>query len=139
MKLSFDCEGARFCLRFPCAFPHEKHTDADCADCHKTYQPQDKSDDEFVTKPPKDIGDAFWLKKGTFKTRPLTHAGCFTCHNQESELAPLPPNCDACHKPPAAEKRAADFDEKSGEDDGDSGLVDADCLAQANFGGRVST
>ena len=93
-------------------FPHDKHADADCADCHRTYQPQGKSDDEFVTKPPKNIGDAFWLKKGTFQTRPLTHAGCFTCHNQESELAPLPPNCDACHKPPAAEKRAVDFDAK---------------------------
>ena len=79
-------------------FPHDKHADADCADCHRTYQPQGKSDDEFVTKPPKNIGDAFWLKKGTFQTRPLTHAGCFTCHNQESELAPLPPNCDSCHK-----------------------------------------
>lgn len=29
----------------------------------------------------------------------LTHAKCFTCHNQESELAPLPPNCDSCHQP----------------------------------------
>ena len=58
------------------------------------------------------MGDGFWLKKGTFKTRPLTHAGCFTCHNQESELAPLPPNCDACHKPFPPEKQLADFDEK---------------------------
>ena len=69
-----------------------------CAVCHQTYQPQGKSDDEFVTKPPKDIGDSFWLKKGTYKTRPVTHAACFTCHNQEAELAPLPQNCDACHK-----------------------------------------
>jgi hypothetical protein len=93
-------------------FPHDKHADSECTDCHKPYQPQGRSDDEFVTKPPKSIGDAFCLKKGTFQTRPLTHAGCFTCHNQESELAPLPPNCDACHKPPASEKRAADFNEK---------------------------
>jgi hypothetical protein len=28
-----------------------------------------------------------------------THAKCFSCHNQESELAPLPPDCDTCHKP----------------------------------------
>ena len=69
-----------------------------CAVCHQTYQPQGKSDDEFVTKPPKDIGDSFWLKKGAYKTRPITHAACFTCHNQEAELAPLPQNCDACHK-----------------------------------------
>lgn len=101
-----------FVSDFRVAFPHEKHTDADCGDCHQTHQPQDKSDDEFVTKPPKDIGDRFWLKKGTFKTRPLTHAGCFTCHNQESELAPLPPNCDACHKlpGPSTATRVVDFD-----------------------------
>ena len=101
-----------FVSDFRVLFPHDKHADATCADCHETYQPQGKSDDEFVTKPPKNIGDGFWLKRGTFQTRPLTHAGCFNCHNQESELAPLPPNCDACHKPPAGEKRLADFDEK---------------------------
>src|SRR4051794_40761983 len=101
-----------FVSDFRVAFPHGKHEDTDCADCHQTYRPQDKSDDEFVTKPPKNIGDSFWLKKGTFKTRPLTHANCFTCHNQESELAPLPQNCDACHKPSVSEKRTVDFDEK---------------------------
>ena len=81
-----------------------------CAVCHQTYQPQVKSDDEFVTKPPKDLGEAFWLKKGTFKSRPLTHADCFSCHNQESELAPLPQHCDACHKLPEKAKPEADFD-----------------------------
>jgi cytochrome c7-like protein/class III cytochrome C family protein len=81
-----------------------------CAVCHQTYQPQGKSDDEFVIKPPKEIGDSFWLKKGTFKSRPITHADCFTCHNQESELAPLPQNCDACHKLPDKVKPKADFD-----------------------------
>ena len=98
-----------FVSDFQVQFPHEKHADAECADCHQTHQPQEKSDDEFVTKPPKNIGDAFWLKKGTFQTKPLTHTGCFTCHNQESELAPLPPNCDGCHKRPAPEKRPSDF------------------------------
>lgn len=105
-------KGRDFVSDFHVLFPHDKHTDASCEDCHKTHQPQEKSDDEFVSKPPKNIGDAFWLKKGTFKTRPLTHAGCFTCHNQESELAPLPQNCDSCHKPPVVETLAADFDEK---------------------------
>jgi c(7)-type cytochrome triheme protein len=100
-----------FVSEFRVAFPHAKHEDAaSCDDCHKTYQPQGKSDDEFLNKPPKDMGDAFWLKKGTFKTRPLTHASCFTCHNQESEVAPLPKNCDACHKLGASESRATDFD-----------------------------
>jgi hypothetical protein len=90
-----------------------RHLESDpksCETCHQTYQPQEKSDDEFVTKPPKDIGDNFWLKKGTFKTRPITHSTCFTCHNQESELAPLPPDCNACHKLPTPAKLATDFD-----------------------------
>ena len=82
-----------------------------CAVCHQTHQAQAKSDDEFVTKPPADLGEAFWLKKGSFKTRPITHAGCFTCHNQESELAPLPQNCDSCHKLPAAIP-VGDFDQQ---------------------------
>lgn len=69
-----------FVWDFRVLFPHDKHADADCADCHKP--------------------------------RPLNHAACFTCHNQESELAPLPPNCDACHKPLPAEKLVTDFDEK---------------------------
>src|SRR6185436_20801519 len=33
-----------FTSEFRVAFPHEKHADADCADCHQTYQPQGKSD-----------------------------------------------------------------------------------------------
>jgi c(7)-type cytochrome triheme protein len=99
-----------FVSEFRVAFPHDKHADASCDDCHTTYQPQDKSDDEFVTKPPKNIGDSFWLKKGAFKTRPLTHASCFTCHNQESELAPLPKDCDSCHKLPLGGRQTADFD-----------------------------
>lgn len=78
-----------FVSDFRVLFPHDKHSDADCADCHQTHQPQ-----------------------ATFQKWPLTHGGCFTCHNQESELAPLPASCDACHKPPPAEKRAVDFDEK---------------------------
>jgi hypothetical protein len=80
-----------------------------CSVCHQTHQPQGKSDDEFVTKPPGDLGDSFWLKKGTFKNRPLTHAGCFTCHNQESELAPLPQSCNSCHKLSGTEA-SPDFD-----------------------------
>lgn len=84
-------KGRDFASDFRVLFPHDKHADAGCEDCHKPYQAQ---------------------AKGMFQTRPITHAGCFTCHNQESELAPLPPNCDACHKPPAAEKRTKDFDEK---------------------------
>jgi len=75
-----------------------------CPVCHQTFQPQGTSDEEYATKPPKNLGDAFWLKKGTFKTLPNSHAICFTCHNNEAEIAPLPSDCNACHKlaaPPA--------------------------------------
>jgi hypothetical protein len=68
-----------------------------CAVCHKTYQPQGEADDEYVTKPPKDLTDeAFWLKKGAFKTSP-NHAVCFTCHAPEG-LQPTSADCATCHK-----------------------------------------
>jgi Cytochrome c7 and related cytochrome c len=44
--------------------------------------PQDKHADQDVS-----------FKKGT-----VMHAACFVCHNQESELAPLPQSCGSCHK-----------------------------------------
>lgn len=80
----------------------QKQPPANCGVCHETYQPQGKSSEEYVTKPPKDLGDAFWLKKGTFKTSPNSHAGCFTCHNAESGIAPVSSDCQACHKLPSA-------------------------------------
>lgn len=73
-------------------------TPASCPVCHQTYQPQGNSSEEFVTKPPKNIGDNFWLKKGTFKTIPNSHAVCFTCHNSDSGIAPEPKDCNVCHK-----------------------------------------
>jgi cytochrome c7-like protein/class III cytochrome C family protein len=91
------------------AFRTEDSEPKSCSVCHQTYQPQGKSDEEFVAKPPKNIGDSFWLKKGSFKSRPTTHAACFTCHNQESELEPLPQKCDACHKL-SPSVSSADFD-----------------------------
>ena len=104
-------KGKNFVSDFKVSFPHDKHEDSECAGCHETRQPQGDSDQEFMTKPPKNHGDAFWLKKGTFKSPPLTHSNCFTCHNQESELPPLPQNCDSCHKPAVANTQA-DFDQK---------------------------
>jgi hypothetical protein len=89
----------------------QKQPPANCAVCHQTYQPQGKSSEEYVTKPPKDLGDAFWLKKGTFKTIPNSHAGCFTCHNAESGIAPTSSACQACHKLSAAGSEIkSDFD-----------------------------
>ena len=76
----------------------QKQPPANCGVCHQTYQPQGKSSEEYVTKPPKDLGDAFWLKKGTFKTSPNSHTGCFTCHNAESGIAPASSDCQTCHK-----------------------------------------
>lgn len=72
-------KGREFRSDFKVVFPHEKHEDASCDDCHEMQQ------------------------KKVVKTRLLTHANCFVCHNQESELQPLGSSCDACHKPPTAE------------------------------------
>lgn len=74
-----------------------------CPVCHETHQPQGKSNDEFVTTPPKGLlEDVFWLKKGAFKTTPTTHAACSNCHNEEAGIPPAPTDCAACHKFPAA-------------------------------------
>ena len=122
---------------FVIGFPHDKHVDIvaghntkssvfinaaftsarksvaeeSCAVCHKTMLPQDKSDDEFVTKPPATIGDGFWLKKGTFKSAPTGHTTCFTCHSADAGMLPAPSNCAACHQPKPPQP-AGDFDAK---------------------------
>jgi len=83
-----------------------------CPVCHETYQPQGKSSEEYLVKPPKDIGDNFWLKKGTFKTIPTSHTICFTCHNADSGIAPEPKNCETCHKLTSAAPLQVDFDPK---------------------------
>jgi hypothetical protein len=70
-----------------------------CSTCHQTYQPQGDSDQEFVTAPPKNLpDDAFWLKKGTFKTAPTSHSTCFTCHSEDGGLKPASSDCNTCHK-----------------------------------------
>lgn len=82
-----------------------------CSVCHQTRLPQGKSDVEYVTPPPPKLGDAFWLKKGTFKTAPTGHATCFTCHSADTGILPAPQTCSACHqlKP---QQPTADFDPK---------------------------
>lgn len=126
---------------FGVGFPHEKHLEVvgfngprrnpsflfttvafrsvaqdepkSCVVCHQTYQPQGDSNDEYVTKPPKNLGDAFWLKKGTFKTTPVSHTTCFTCHNADSGIPPDSKDCHVCHKLlPSGAKPRADFDPK---------------------------
>jgi hypothetical protein len=76
----------------------------------RTYQPQGQSSEEYVTKPPKNIGDNFWLKKGTFKTIPNSHTICFTCHNADSGIAPEPKSCEVCHKLAPPRPTKVDFD-----------------------------
>jgi hypothetical protein len=116
---------------FAVGFPHDKHLDVvglnapqsdravqfvsvafqekkegipkSCPVCHQTYQAQGDSSEEYVTKPPKTIGDNFWLKKGTFKTIPNSHVVCFTCHNSDSGITPEPKDCNVCHKLNASE------------------------------------
>lgn len=99
--------------KFVAVMFQEKKTPASCPVCHSTYQPQGNSSEEYVTKPPKNIGDNFWLKKGTFKTIPNSHTICFSCHNADSGVAPEPKNCNVCHKLLSpANKLPTDFDPK---------------------------
>lgn len=126
---------------FEVAFPHDKHIDIvsryenplktdgngsffvrasmrraeeSCAVCHQTYQPQGKSNDEYVTAPPKNLGDGYWLKKGTFKSVPLGHTTCFTCHSEDTGILPAQKDCGTCHKLKQA-LPPTDFDPKSAE------------------------
>jgi hypothetical protein len=69
-----------------------------CATCHTTLNPQGDSPDEYYTKPPSDLGDGFWLKRGTFKSNPLGHTQCFTCHSADTGLPPAPTDCSSCHQ-----------------------------------------
>ncbi len=146
---------------FGVAFPHDKHMDVvgwnapqdrgrasfmnvlfqekkpappkSCPVCHETYQPQGKSNDEYVTRPPKNIGDDFWLKKGMFKTLPNSHATCFTCHNPDSGIAPDSKDCHVCHKLLAPQKLKADFDSAS------AAAMGADGFMLARWSRRISS
>lgn len=86
-----------------------------CLFCHQTYEPQGKSPDEFVTARPANLAEeAFWLKKGAFKSTPNTHERCSACHNKDTGIAPDPADCGACHKltPLTAVDPQRDFDPK---------------------------
>lgn len=87
-------------------------SDESCTVCHQTYEPQGDSEMEYVTAPPADLGDRFWLKKGTFKTAPSDHTTCFTCHSTDVGIEPAPNSCATCHKlkPPPPK---TDFDPKA--------------------------
>lgn len=153
-----------FVSEFRVGFPHDKHLDVvgmnqpgllndktrfvnafwksqkppdqskTCSLCHQLYQPQGSSSEEYVTKPPKTLGDKFWLKKGTFQTAPNSHTGCFVCHNSDSGIAPESKDCQACHKlTPSSQKVKVDFDPKLA---ADMGIVDKTILQK--WGWRIS-
>lgn len=119
---------------FVIKFPHDKHieivtarasrsvfrnaawtpappAEESCVVCHKTLAPQGDGAEEFMTPPPAKLGDAFWLKKGTFKSVPLGHTTCFTCHSADSGITPAPSDCATCHQLRPAQP-PADFDAK---------------------------
>src|SRR6266571_477075 len=128
-----------FVSEFGVGFPHDKHLDVvslngfgrghnelfvaaslqekkkegppkSCPVCHQTYQPQGKSKEEYAGTPPKNLGDNFWLKKGTFETTPNSHTVCFSCHNADLGIPPAPGDCNLCHKLSAAQNVKVDFD-----------------------------
>jgi hypothetical protein len=105
-----------------------------CPVCHQTYQPQGNSSEEYVSTPPKTLGEAFWLKKGTFKTTPNGHTVCFTCHNPDAGIAPAPSECNACHKLAAQTVTKTDFDPKLAET---IGVTDKTILTA--WRGRISS
>src|SRR5215213_3703050 len=100
-------------LAFPVGPMRGAQATDSCSNCHQTYMPQNDSDDEFVTPSPKDLAeDAFWLKKGAFKTTPTSHETCFTCHTAESGLKPAQTDCATCHELRPTVEARADFDPK---------------------------
>lgn len=146
-----------FVSEFGVGFPHDKHIDVvglnrsgrpsfvtalfqekkpgppkSCPVCHETYQPQGNSSEEYVVKPPKTLGDAFWLKKGTFKTIPNSHTICFTCHNADSGIAPEPKDCNTCHKLVTPLQLKVDFDPKL------AATMGADRIMLARWSRRIS-
>ncbi len=98
-KNSDASQGVRFATVLFRQKSDEESEPKSCAVCHKTYQPQGDSDEEFLTKPPKNLAeDQFWLKRGAFKTSPSGHATCLACHSEDTGLKPAPSDCGTCHK-----------------------------------------
>ena len=83
--------------------PTERKVDS-CSVCHQTYDPVDDPKNPYVLPTPEPLPEnelrikAFWLKEGTFKTTPTSHAACFNCHWKEGGERPLASDCAGCHK-----------------------------------------
>lgn len=88
-----------------------RRAEESCTVCHKTIDLQGDSSDEYSTKPPADLGEGFWLRKGTFKSRPTSHTTCFTCHSADTGISPAPTACASCHALRGPQP-TADFDAK---------------------------
>jgi hypothetical protein len=117
----------------------ERRVDS-CTICHQTYQPAGDPPEEYVTKPPAELKsnalglEAFWLKRGMFKTTPRGHESCFRCHWQEGGEAPRSSDCAGCHKllPAVVGARYTDEPAKTDADTSNpsaKGITDADVLA----------
>lgn len=117
----------------------DRRVDA-CTICHETYQPAGDSTEEYVTKPTGELKsnalglEAFWLKRGMFKTSPRGHDSCFRCHWQEGGEAPRSNDCAGCHKllPTVVGVRYTDAPAKTDADTSNpsaKGITDADVLA----------
>ena len=89
-------------------FARQRPAPAICSNCHVNATPRNTARlvfpsigaapdfvSEFTVFFPKDKHED---ADCTDCPKTLTHEKCFSCHNQESELAPLPSNCDSCHK-----------------------------------------
>lgn len=100
---------------FAVGFPHASHLELlgegdTCVTCHTTHDPQGEAADPYATRPPADLGDAFWPKKGQFKTAPSGHAACFSCHAVDSGMKPEPGDCATCHRLVTRARGPGDFD-----------------------------
>ena len=102
----------------PQFFARERPAPRICANCHVKASPRDTSRFPFPTlREPflksakgKDFVSEFKVMFPVEKHQDVecdgcqtaspsrNHSVCFTCHNQESELAPLPQSCGSCHQ-----------------------------------------
>lgn len=104
-----------FVSAFSVWFPHDRHLELfgegdSCSNCHSTLNPQGDGSDEYTIKAPADLGDGFWLKKGTFKTSPSGHTACFSCHAVDSGMKPEPSECATCHRLQTRQAGRVDYD-----------------------------
>jgi predicted CxxxxCH...CXXCH cytochrome family protein len=115
----------------------EKAVDS-CSTCHQTYQPAGDPPEEYVMKPNAELKsnalglEAFWLKRGMFKTTPHGHESCFRCHWQDGGEAPRSDDCAGCHKllnTPAVDKPAPVKVDADASNPSAKGIADADVLA----------